>query len=269
MDINYFKETFQFQLGSSKPLYEQLDSYIRIQIKAGILKPGEQMITENQLCEILNVSRNTVRQSLNRLVDDGLLVRYRGKGSFIADEKIKRPINYLYNFTENMLSLGSTPSSVVLSHEVMEADEKIKEKLQLPQGQVKVYNLVRLRCADGVPILYERTYIPYYLCPGIENINFETVSLYHILDERYKLNLYHATETIEAVLINQTEANLLQCKAKSAGYKINRISYLDSGFTFEFTTSITRADKCVFQMELYKNPSNNKLPVNIQRHVHL
>ncbi len=269
MDINYFKETFQFQAGSSKPLYEQLASYIKIQIKAGVLKPGEQMITETQLCDILGVSRNTVRHSLNHLVDDGLLVRYRGKGSFIADEKIKRPINYLYNFTENMMSLGATPSSIILSHEVLEADKKIQEKLQLPPGQTRVYNLVRLRCADGVPILYERTYIPYYLCPGIENINFETVSLYHILDEHFKLNLYHATETIEAVLINPAEAKLLQCKSKSAGYKISRISHLDSGFKFEYTSSITRADKCVFQMELYKNAGGNKLPVNIQRNVHL
>ncbi|WP_312426845.1 GntR family transcriptional regulator [Lacrimispora sp.] len=269
MDINYFKETFQFQTGSNKPLYEQLTSYIKIQIQAGVLKPGEQMLTEQQLCEILNVSRNTVRQSLNRLVDDGLLVRYRGKGSFIADEKIKRQINYLYNFTENMLSLGATPSSVILSYGVEDADAKIKKNLELPQGQTKVFALVRLRCANGVPILYERTYIPYYLCPGIEHINFETTSLYHILDERYKLNLYHATETIEAVLINQTEAKLLECKSKSAGYEINRISHLDSGFIFEFTTSITRADKCVFQMELYKNPSDSKFPVNIERQVHL
>ena len=99
MDIDYFKETFQFSPESDSPLYEQLASYIKIQIQAGVLKPGDQMITETNLCSILNISRTTVRQCMDRLVDEGLLVRYRGRGSFIADPKMKRNINYLYNFT--------------------------------------------------------------------------------------------------------------------------------------------------------------------------
>ena len=118
MDIDYFKETFHFSLGSDSPLYEQLASYIKIQIQAGILKPGDQMITEANLCKILNISRTTVRQCMDRLVEEGLLVRYRGRGSFIADSKMKRNINYLYNFTENMKELGANPNSIVLKSEV-------------------------------------------------------------------------------------------------------------------------------------------------------
>ena len=161
MDIDYFKQTFQFAQDSNTPLYEQLAAYIKIQIQAGILKPGDQMIAENSLCEILNISRTTVRQCMNRLVEEGLLVRYRGKGSFIADQKMRRNINYLYNFTENMLSLGAVPSSVVLRNELVETDEYIREKLQLPLGQTKAFHLTRLRCANGEPILLENTYIPY------------------------------------------------------------------------------------------------------------
>ena len=114
MDKEYFKETFRFSADSSSPLYMQLASYIKIQIQAGVLKPGDKMITENELCEILNVSRTTVRQCMNQLTEGGYIVRHRGKGSFIADQKLKRPINYLYDFTENILSLGATPSSRVL-----------------------------------------------------------------------------------------------------------------------------------------------------------
>ena len=114
MDINYFKRTFKFSEDTSIPLYEQLTSYIKIQIQAGVLKPGDKMITENELCEILNVSRTTVRQSMNKLVEQKFIYRYRGKGSFIADQKVKRAINYLYNFTEDMRKLGTVPSSIVL-----------------------------------------------------------------------------------------------------------------------------------------------------------
>ena len=129
MDIDYFKETFQFSPESDSPLYEQLASYIKIQIQAGVLKPGDQTITETNLCSILNISRTTVRQCMDRLVDEGLLVRYRGRGSFIADPKMKRNINYLYNFTENMRELGAVPASVVIKSEVVEADQYIRDQL--------------------------------------------------------------------------------------------------------------------------------------------
>lgn len=269
MDINYFKETFHFSAVSDSPLYEQLASYIKIQIQAGVLKPGDQMLTETNLCAILNISRTTVRQCMDRLVDEGLLVRYRGRGSFIADPKMKRNISYLYNFTENMKELGAVPTSVVIKSEVIEADDFIRSQLQLPPTQTKVFKLYRLRCANQEPILFEKTFIPYYLCERIEYLDFASVSLYDVLSERYTLNLYRATETIEAIIINKDEAALLKCTAKVPGYKIQRISHLDSGFIFEFTTSVTRADKCVFQLELYKNNSVNKGPIDIRRQVTL
>lgn len=53
------------------------------------------------------------------------------------------------------------------------------------------------------PILLENTYIPYYLCTGIEQYNFSTASLYHTLTERYSLNLYHTNETIEAISVEK------------------------------------------------------------------
>lgn len=269
MDINYFKETFHFSSDSDSPLYEQLASYIKIQIQAGVLKPGDQMITEANLCNILNISRTTVRQCMDRLVDEGLLVRYRGRGSFIADSKMKRNINYLYNFTENMRELGAIPTSIVIKSEVIDADQFLREQLMLPPTQTKVFKLYRLRCADNEPILFEKTFIPYYLCKQIEYFNFSSVSLYNVLSERYALNLYRATETIEAIIINKDEAELLKCTSKVPGYKIQRVSYLDSGFIFEFTTSITRADKCVFQLELYKNIPSSKSPIDIRRQVTL
>jgi GntR family transcriptional regulator len=270
MDPEYFQKTFHFSEDANTPLYAQLAAYIRIQIQAGVLKPGDQMIPENIICEILNVSRTTVRQAMNCLVEEGLLIRFRGKGSFIASQRMKRNINYMYNFTDDMISIGAVPSSVILTAEVIQTTPKDELKnLQIPQHQTATFFLERLRCANGEPILWERTYIPYYLCPGIELFNFENTSLYHTLSERYSLNLYRANETLEAVILNKNEAELLKCRPKVAGYRIQRFSYLDSGFSFEFTTSVTRADKCIFQIDLFKNTAANKNPVEIQRHITL
>lgn len=270
LDIDYFKETFYFSVDSNIPLYEQLASYIKMNIQSGVLKPGDQMITENSLCKVLNISRTTVRQCMNRLVDEGLIIRRRGKGSFIANQKLKRNINYLYNFSENMRSIGALPTSIVLTKEVIEVtDERIIELLQLPMTQTKAFHLVRLRCANGVPLLLENTYIPYYLCNGIEKLNFESASLYDSLSYQYSLNLYHAYETIEAIIINSRNAKLLKCNSIIPGYQIERISHLDSGYVFELTTSITRADKCVFRLELYKNTALSKNKLDFQRSMNI
>jgi GntR family transcriptional regulator len=265
LTVDYFKQTFKFMPRSNTPLYAQLASYIKIQIKAAFFKPGDKMIAENELCDILKVSRTTIRQCMNRLVDEGLLVRYRGKGSFIADQKMRRNINYMYNFTENIRDAGAVPSSVVLQKEVGPADQIICEKLELPQSNNAVFFLSRLRCADNEPLLFEKTYIPYYLCEGIEIFDFSNTSLYHLLGSRYSLNLFHAVETIEAVIISGDNEKKLKCKGRAPGYKIQRISYLESNTIFEYTTSITRSDKCIFRLDLSKNTNSVKNNVDFER----
>lgn len=79
----------------------------------------------------------------------------------------------------------------------------------------------------------------YYLCEGIEKYDFSNGSLYNILSNEYHLELYHANESIEAIVINKKNAALLNCKPGIAGYKIIRLSNLQSGFIYEYTTSIT------------------------------
>ncbi|GHV41066.1 phosphonate metabolism transcriptional regulator PhnF [Spirochaetia bacterium] len=269
LTVDYFKQSFKFIPGSSSPLYIQLISYIRMQIQAAIFKPGDKMISENELCDILNVSRTTIRQSMNRLVDEGLLVRYRGKGSYIANQKLRRNINYMYNFTENIHGTGAVPSSIVLQKEVGYADQIVCDKLQLPQNNNRVFFLSRLRCADNEPILLENTYIPYYLCEGIEAFDFSTVSLYYTLSNQYSLNLFHAEETIEAVIISGDTEKMLKCKGRMPGYKIQRVSYLESDYIFEYTTSITRADKCIFRLDLYKNNNSAKKNINFERQLQI
>jgi GntR family transcriptional regulator len=268
MDTEYFKNTFRFSDETGIPLYIQLAAYLRIQIQTGVLRPGDMMIAENSLCDILKISRTTVRQSMNKLVDEGLLIRYRGKGTFIANSKIKREINHLYNFTEDMKATGAKPGSKVIKAIVLDrCPDEIAELLKLPTVQTPVFYLERLRLANQEPILWERTYIPYYLCNKIETYDFSRYSLYQILNEAYHLEMYHAKETLDAVILSDKEASLLECTNNIAGYKISRISYLDSGFIFEYTTSVTRSDKCSFQFDLYKNTVSKKPPVEIKRNM--
>jgi len=109
MGDDAFLSAFRFSEGSSAPLYAQLAEYLRHRIRSGALKPGDRMIAENEIVKKLAISRTTVRLAFDQLVDEGLIVRYRGKGTFVAEPKLKRNINYLYSFTENIRASGAVP----------------------------------------------------------------------------------------------------------------------------------------------------------------
>lgn len=265
VDINSLKSEFHLSLTSTVPLYMQLANYISMNIKSGDYKIGEKLFTENELCDALGISRTTVRLAFDKLLSDNLIVRRRGKGTFINDRKLRRNINYMYSFTENVREVGVVPSSIVLSSSVEAADETLMRTFKLSENNNSIFKLSRLRCGDNVPLLHEISCLPYYLCKGIERFDFSVHSLYQVLETHYSLNFVHAIESIEAVLIDKDSAKLLDCPAKTLGYHIERTSFLDTGQVFEFTQSTTRADKTSFRLDLFKNKKTNTNSVDFQR----
>ena len=148
MDMEYFRSTFRLVTGSEKALYQQLYDYFKRLIMTGILKEGDQMISEITICDELKVSRSTVRKAMDLLMEDGLIVRQRGRGTHVLSPQMKRPVNYLYNFTENIRQIGAKPSSQVLESNVIpgeEVPEKIREELKLNDNNNKVFRLHRIR----------------------------------------------------------------------------------------------------------------------------
>lgn len=248
---------------STVPLYFQLLNLLKREIHSGVLKAGDLVPSESQLCAKYSVSRTTVRQALKQLVEENLIIRRRGKGSFIASQKMPRNLNHLYNFTEDMLSMGYNPHSKILESTIIEATADIKESLNIPESKNQVFKLTRLRIANEDPILLETTYIPLYLCPEVAMEDFSSSSLYHVLRTKYKLDLYRAVETYESIKLSREAANLLNCKQSTTAFNIQRIAYLDTGIAFELTYSIARSDKCMFKVELYAN----KNKVNFSRSI--
>ncbi len=229
------------------PLYVQLGEILRRQIVSGLYAPGEQLPTEKEFCERYGVSTITVRQAVLNLVDEGLLYRRRGKGTFVAEPKLSRDISTIYSFSEDMKRLGLRPSSRVLDLRLIEADE-VKAQLSLPGEGEHVFLIVRLRLADGTPLLLETTYIPSRIAPGLMGKDLSGRSLYAILKEDYGVEVSSAVESFESVILDAEEAELLGCPAASAAFHIERTAYDPSGVPVELTSSLTRADRCKFSI---------------------
>ncbi|MCL4459022.1 MAG: GntR family transcriptional regulator [Chloroflexi bacterium] len=234
---------------SPLPLYYQLTELLRSKIESGEWKPGQQIPTEQELCEQNKVSRITVRQSLSNLVHEGLLYRAQGKGTFVTMPRIQQGPQRLTSFSEDMQQRGMRPGAKVLDIEVLPAPAGIASKLRLEPGE-PVIMIKRLRLADDEPMGIQTAYIPHRLCPHLVNDDLNDQSLYQLLSTKYGLRPRRATESYVAVQADKGEARLLKSPENAAVLAVERISYSADGQPIEFVRSVMRGDRYSVSVEL-------------------
>ncbi len=234
------------------PKYVQLARTLREKVASGEYAAGASIPTEDALGSEHGVSRITVREAVNRLVQENLLQRKQGKGTFVLPPKLRRDAAKVYSFSDDMLRLGLRPDSRVLELEVVEADPDAAELLRLPGDHQLVTRIRRVRNADGAPVLVETALIPEYLCPGLAGEDLERGSLYDILARRYGLHPSEAEETHEAMVMKRAEAKLLGCTGAGphAAFAIRRVSCLSDGTPIELTRSVGRGDRLTFGIRM-------------------
>src|ERR1700684_1621626 len=143
---------------SPVPLYFQLAQHFESAIRSGSLKVGARMESEVQLAEMLALSRPTVRAAFLYLANKGLVVRKRGAGTLVANERMDRNVE-LTSLYDELAASGRKPESRVLKAEVSHAGDQVAEALQLPERAL-VMSLERIRLADGEPMALMHNYLP-------------------------------------------------------------------------------------------------------------
>lgn len=219
---------------SAIPIYYQIEEYIQERIDNNDWPPDTKIPTEFELCDLLQVSRSVVRQAIANLVNQGLLYRSAGKGTFVARPKvIEGLIQSLTGFYEEMAERGITPVTKVLRQEILPASAKIAKMLQIPKGEKIIY-IERLRgIADGDWLTLSTSYIPYNLAPDLINADLNHNSLYKLL-ESYGLDISTAEKIIEAVRADEESSLLLGVEVGSPLLKMTNVSFLKDGTPFEF-----------------------------------
>jgi GntR family transcriptional regulator len=235
---------------SGIPLYVQVVAELRAKISVGDYLPGQKIPPEFELCREFGVSRITIRRAVKTLVDERLLYTKQGKGTFVHAVKIGRRLPKLYSFSEDIRELGFEPSSRILEQTLAEADDETAALLDLPGSDRLVNKISRVRMANKIPILIERTFIPHYLCPDLLEESFDHKSLYRTLAERYRLELDRAEETYEVRLLTPSEAKELGCKRSLPAFSIQRVAFHGGGGVLELTKSVGRGDLLRFSVQL-------------------
>lgn len=183
------------------PIYIQIEEQLKQQIQQGDFPIGTSIPSERELSERFLVSRMTVRQSITNLVNDGLLYREKGRGTFVASPKVEQPLNGLTSFTEDMESRGMVPSSKLIGFDILEPESDVAQELRLGEGD-QVYFVERIRFADDKPMAIERTYLPVKQFPDLTEKSFQG-SLYAVIENKQQLKISHATQRMEAGLVKK------------------------------------------------------------------
>jgi GntR family transcriptional regulator len=228
--------------------YVQIEEELAERIRTGMLRPGDRIPPERELAEQMQVSRMTVRQALGRLADRGLLVRERGRGTFVSEPKLIQSLSRLNGFYDQMVSQGILPSSRLLSGEQVLASAAVAQVLDLRIAE-PLYKVVRLRLGGGVPLALETSFFPARLVPGLLDYDLERHSIYRLM-EHYDARPVRATQSLEPVPARDLEAETLEVPPGSPLMLVERIAWDAQDRPVEYAKDIFRGDRSRFVAEL-------------------
>lgn len=229
---------------SSLPLYQQLERALREAIDKRILSADDALPAERDLAQELAVSRITVRKALEGLVNEGLLVRRRGSGSFVSS-RIEKNFAKLTSFSEDMRVRGRSPRSVSLKRSEGTVSPQEAMAMRLSPG-TPVFRFNRIRYADDAPMALEYCTID---AAALRSLDTVDTSLYEALEQTGHRPV-RALQRLRAVVLTAEQATLLNAREGEAGLMVERIGFLSDGRAIEFSQSYYRGDTYDFVAEL-------------------
>lgn len=241
------------------PKYRQLrDALVELirELPAGSVVP-----TERELCERFRVSRGTVRQALDRLEAEQRILRYQGRGTFVAKAKIDQVLE-LSSHTDLIRSKGMEPGSRLVGLTVSVVAPELAEMIGLGPDD-EVLQVERVRLADNEPLAVEAVYLDAGRFGGLVRPLQRSQSLYRLLHDEHGVELAWGEETIEAVVAPQREADLLGVPSGLPALLLCRQSFDKEGAPVEYVRSLYRADRFRFRTRLVPSSgrSERSLPV--------
>jgi GntR family transcriptional regulator len=190
---------------------------------AGILRPGDQLPSEAQLCKRYGVSPMTVRRAINALVDQSMVVTEQGRGTFVKAIAMGEATFGLKNL-QDLLNDTEHTSVTVLEARIVRADERVARKLEIAVGQRTVY-IRRILRTDGLPALYHREYLVYDPTRPIVEAELEVTALQRLFSGSGETILKRGEINLEATLLDEEEARLLQVEQPKAAFCFEHLFY--------------------------------------------
>ena len=230
----------------NKPMYRQIAEALREKINEGELKPGDALPTESSLQEAFNVSRVTVRQALKLLTEEQIVESIQGSGTYVKEERVNYDIYQLTGFYEKLADRNVDTHSEVSIFEVLKADAKLAEKLNLSHDD-KVWHVKRVRFIKQKPVNLEETWMPLAMFPDLTWEVMEN-SKYHYVEQIKKLVIDRSEQELVPIMPSEEAIAALSLDpAKPILEKVSR-GFLKDGRVFEYSRNVFNTDDYKFTL---------------------
>jgi GntR family transcriptional regulator len=234
-----------------EPIYQQLNSHLRLLIASGECPVGSKFLTERQISERFEVSRATANKALSNLVSAGLVEFRKGVGTFVRGRALDYNLRALVSFTDKALAAGKQPATEVVefaSVAVKDVLDEVPEILEAGPEDMLIY-MERIRLADALPVILEKRYVVAEYCPGLTKEDV-VGSLYAVWTQRYQLLIEGADESIRAVNIRGADARALKVREGAAGMLVSSVGYLAERKPLWSERTLYRGDAYEFHSRL-------------------
>ena len=235
--------------GRPEPLWHQAEMALRGLIERGEWASGSQIPNEDRLCEMLGISRITVRHALRNLEEAGFLRREHGRGTFVRSATVVAGVRGLTSFTDEMKSMALSAGTRLLEARRLVADKEVADALEIAIGE-PVVQLRRLRLGNGMPIGIQTSHLPEARVAGLYEDATNIQSLYGWLREHCGISPVKAKEVYRVGRVAEADAELIGQSGGTPAFEVERIAY-DVHGPFEFTLSTMRADRYEIRSVLY------------------
>lgn len=234
--------------GSYEPVYSQLANILRRQIAEGVYRPGDQLPSEAELCRMYDVSPMTVRRSINLLADQDVVSTAQGRGTFVRALELSTATFHLDKLQE-LFTQDDDTEIKLLDVRIVVADSRITRKLQLEEGQNVIY-IRRLLTRRGEPIFYHRAYLVYDPSRPIVEAEMDATSLQGLFTNARNTLLKFGDLKIEATLMNEEEARILESPLPSAAFYLEHLFCDFNDRPISWGWFICRADQLSFSSRI-------------------
>lgn len=228
------------------PAYVKIHDAIRKEIEEGIWKIGQRLPSERDLADVYEVSRMTLRQAITLLVDEGILERRVGSGTYVSGRRVQEKMRGTTSFTEIVRAQGKTPSSQLISYQKKLAIEDEIKRLELRPTDF-VVRMERVRFADKIPLVFEVASIPEKLIRQFKREEITEHFFQTLTDNGFEIG--KSQQTIYAKNASERVANFLTIPKGQAVLALTQVSYFTNGQPFEYVHSQYVGDRFEFYLE--------------------
>ena len=233
----------------AEPLHAQVSDYVREMIYSKEWGVNEPIPPETELAERLGLSRGTVHAGIRALVDEGLLIRQRGRGTFVARPVMARQASgHLMSFAESMGEAGIAHVTRVVTQERRQATALCARNLSIAEGDDYLY-LERVRSVDGQPVMYIESSLNLSACPGLDAADFARESVFAAMERTSGLAIGGSEVTYSARVAGKRRGALLACDEHAPVLQMEQLVHLADGTPVEWGSVWLPANRCVIRGE--------------------